>query len=66
MWLSGAYYQGQWKNDLRHGTGFYKAGEICGTWPAGSEFTGTWLNGKRHGFGKIKYRDLTNFNVKSP
>jgi len=44
-WNDGRFYQGQFKNNKRHGYGIYHYNN-------GQKYLGTWANGKRHGFGK--------------
>lgn len=39
VWANGRQYQGQFKNDLKEGTGIYR-------WSDGQEYFGQWLNGK--------------------
>ena len=39
MYESGNTYKGEYKDDLKHGTGIY-------TWVSGKKIEGTWLNGK--------------------
>ena len=66
-WHDGSTYEGDFKNDFRHGNGLFKwsngetykgeyledqrTGEGVYRWSDGSFYEGTFLNGKRHGFG---------------
>jgi hypothetical protein len=43
-WEDGAFYSGEFKNDLPHGKGIY-------IWPNGDVYDGDWQNGKRNGMG---------------
>ena len=44
-WKDGRRYEGEYKNDKKHGFGIY-------TWADGRQYHGMWLNGKQHGEGK--------------
>mmetsp|Transcript_35099 Transcript_35099/g.40561 ORF Transcript_35099/g.40561 Transcript_35099/m.40561 type:complete len:97 (+) Transcript_35099:594-884(+) len=39
-------YEGEFKDDKRHGFGVF-------VWPSGKEYRGYWKNGKMHGEGKV-------------
>ena len=45
IWNDGRQYQGQYKDDKKHGFGVY-------TWADGRTYTGYWKNGKQEGEGK--------------
>lgn len=45
---NGTYYEGEWKNDQRHGFGGL-------VYPDGAKYTGRFQIDKRHGYGTIKY-----------
>jgi hypothetical protein len=69
----GSRYEGEFKENLRHGSGTYvladkstyvgqwREGLMCGrgvfTWPDGSVYDGEWKDGKRHGIGVLKTSD---------
>ena len=38
-------YDGEWKNNQKHGAGIY-------TWLNGNAYSGEWLNDKMHGIGR--------------
>ncbi|CAJ1443125.1 unnamed protein product [Effrenium voratum] len=41
-WPDGSRYEGEYKNDFRHGQGTL-------TWPDGRKYKGQWANGKQDG-----------------
>ena len=45
MWNDGRIYEGEYKDDKKHGYGVYK-------WADGRKYTGYWSRGKQHGLGK--------------
>ena len=44
VWNDGRKYEGQYKDDKKHGFGVY-------TWADGRCYEGYWLKGKQHGIG---------------
>jgi hypothetical protein len=47
LWPDGRKYEGEYKNDKKHGIGtFY--------WPDGRVYKGEWADGKQHGKGEYK------------
>ena len=48
--LTGAKYEGDYQNDLKHGQGVY-------TYPNGDVYEGEWKNGLRHGNGRYTYKE---------
>lgn len=44
IWNDGRVYQGQYKDDKKHGFGIY-------TWADGRCYEGYWYRGKQHGVG---------------
>ncbi len=44
IWNDGRMYQGQYKDDKKHGYGVY-------TWADGRCYEGYWFRGKQHGLG---------------
>jgi hypothetical protein len=44
IWNDGRMYQGQYKDDKKHGYGVY-------TWADGRCYEGYWYRGKQHGLG---------------
>jgi hypothetical protein len=55
----GVSYEGQWRDDLKHGTGVYKT-------PNGNVFQGKWVEGQKSGRGEVTYPDGTTFEVWAP
>jgi len=49
-YADGDVYEGEFKNDKRHGEGKY-------TFADGDVYEGNWKDGKRHGEGKMTYAD---------
>ena len=47
---TGAKYDGQYENDLKHGQGKYTYGN-------GDIYKGQWKEGKRHGSGSYTYKE---------
>ena len=47
---SGAKYEGEYQNDLKHGRGKY-------TYPNGDVYDGEWSEGKRHGKGVYRNKE---------
>ena len=47
-YISGAIYDGEWKLDMKHGTGTFDDKN-------GNLFKGYWANNKKDGKGKITY-----------
>jgi len=45
FWQDGRKYQGQYKDDKKHGFGQY-------IWADGRTYEGYWFRGKQHGLGK--------------
>jgi hypothetical protein len=70
---SGRYYEGHWRNDLRHGQGFehfmtgntyegeYKNGKVDGqgryNWANGEFYEGLWKQGLKSGYGLWQGKD---------
>lgn len=68
-WADGAHYEGEWKDDKRHGKGTYTAangntyagdwendvrhGQGTFTWTNGNIYTGAWVNNGATGFGTL-------------
>ena len=48
--MTGAKYEGDYDNDLKHGQGVY-------TYPNGDVYEGEWKEGLRHGSGKYTYKE---------
>lgn len=71
IFLEKERYEGEFKNDFRHGLGayYFQNGEIyCGNWhknrrqgkgiyyfASGKVYDGSWVNSKRHGYGEMYY-----------
>ena len=71
--IHGSTYEGEWKNDAFHGTGFLvdtvgnqyegefhqgrKHGSGTQTYADGSKYSGEWRDGARHGTGHLVVRD---------
>ena len=56
-YADGSFYEGEWKDRLRHGKGTYKYG---GTYNDGENrdvYKGEWKDNSRHGKGKLIYKD---------
>ena len=49
-WASGNVYDGEFKDDERHGKGIM-------TWTDGSQYNGDWFRGIQHGYGTITFPD---------
>lgn len=47
-YADGGFYEGEWKDDIRHGQGTY-------TWPDGGVYKGEWKDGKKHKIGTYTY-----------
>lgn len=47
---SGAKYEGEYQNDVKHGRGKY-------TYPNGDVYNGEWNEGKRHGKGLYRNKE---------
>ena len=45
-WLDGSYYEGEWKDNLKHGFGEYSDQKY--------KYIGQWKNGAKHGKGKLE------------
>ena len=43
---NGCRYNGNWKNNRRHGKGVF-------TWPSGATYDGMFMHDKRHGLGNL-------------
>ena len=55
-YADGAWYDGEFKNDYRHGQGtFY--------WTNGTKYIGSWFDGDMHGEGIIYYNDGSKESV---
>ena len=52
MWADGRKYNGQYKEDKKHGYGVFE-------WPDGRKYKGEWDNGKQHGKGVFVNADNT-------
>mmetsp|Transcript_19379 Transcript_19379/g.33030 ORF Transcript_19379/g.33030 Transcript_19379/m.33030 type:complete len:268 (+) Transcript_19379:48-851(+) len=52
---SNGFYEGEWKNGLRHGEGMYK-------WTDGSSYSGQWKDDKKHGVGVKKWPDGSSYD----
>lgn len=50
IYPDGSRYEGDWKNDLKHGFGAYY-------YPNGDIYEGAWFKGKRHGLGTYFYAE---------
>ena len=50
MQTTGAKFEGDYQNDVKHGNGVY-------TYPNGDVYDGEWMNGTRHGKGKYSYKE---------
>lgn len=48
-------YEGQWKNDMTHGTGKYRH------YDGGATYEGDWFEDKRHGIGVETWQDGSRF-----
>ena len=50
MWPSGNEYQGEYKDDERHGYGEMR-------WKDGSLYKGEWVKGVQQGMGEMRFAD---------
>jgi hypothetical protein len=54
-YADGDKYEGEWKEDKRHGKGVVTYAGQNGT--ISEKYDGDWVDGKMHGFGKYYYND---------
>ena len=55
---NGSFYEGEWKNGIRHGQGNNSNGDVYeGRWKDELYMEGEGEDGKRHGKGKMEYKD---------
>lgn len=55
----GWIYEGDWRNDRRHGYGTLS--KISRNGDVRKVYAGDWINGKRHGFGSSWYKDSSYY-----
>ncbi|KAJ1432769.1 hypothetical protein B484DRAFT_447617 [Ochromonadaceae sp. CCMP2298] len=54
LWVHGDSYDGQWRDDMRHGHGIYKS--------EGGIYTGQWRADNHHGLGEMRWEDGDSYN----
>ena len=53
-YFNGDQYDGEWKQDKRHGTGIYR-------FKGGASYEGEWMNDKKHGKGRFDWGDGSTY-----